>query len=178
MYAVFRTGGKQYRASEGDRLRVERLDADEGATIAFDEVLLVGEGADVNVGNPLVPGGVVEAKVTEQGRAKKIVVLKFKRRTNYKRVKGHRQHFTEVEVTSISTKAPKKPTAAQADTPDTPDTPVVEKATAATKKTTKKVAKKTTKKPATKKAATKKAAKTTTKKAAKKTAAKKDSTET
>jgi len=177
MYAVFRTGGKQYRASEGDRLRVERLDADEGATIAFDEVLLVGEGADVNVGNPLVPGGVVEAKVTEQGRAKKIVVLKFKRRTNYKRVKGHRQHFTEVEVTSISTKAPKKPAAAQA------DTPVVEKATAASKKTTKKVAKKTTKKPATKKpatkkAATKKAAKTTTKKAAKKTAAKKDSTET
>jgi large subunit ribosomal protein L21 len=179
MYAVFRTGGKQYRASEGDRLRVERLDAAEGATVAFDEVLLMGEGADVNVGNPLVPGGRVEAKVTEQGRGKKVVVLKFKRRTNYKRVKGHRQHFTEVEVTSISTKAPKKAAAAPA---DTSEAPVAEKATAE-KATAKKVAKKASKKPATKKAATKKAAtkkaaKTTAKKAAKKTAAKKVSKKT
>jgi large subunit ribosomal protein L21 len=108
MYAVFRTGGKQYRASKGDRLRVERLDAEEGATVQFDQVLLVGEGADVQLGSPILDGGRVEAKVTEQGRGKKIVVLKFKRRTNYKRVKGHRQHFTEVEVTSISASAPKK----------------------------------------------------------------------
>ncbi len=146
MYAVFRTGGKQYRASKGDRLRVERLDAEEGATVAFDEVLLVGQGADVKLGSPLVDGGRVEAKVTAQGRDKKVLVLKFKRRKNYKRVKGHRQHFTEVEVTSISTSAPKK--AAKDTQPAEADA-------------------------APKKVAKKKAAKTTAKKAAKKTTAKK-----
>jgi large subunit ribosomal protein L21 len=102
VYAVFRTGGKQYRASEGDKLRVERLDAEVGDTIAFDEVLLVGEGAQVTLGSPTVEGGRVEAKVTAQGRGKKVDVVKFKRRTNYKRLHGHRQHFTEVEVTSIA----------------------------------------------------------------------------
>jgi len=102
MYAVFRTGGKQYRATKGDRLRVERLDADEGAAVEFDQVLLVGEGADVKLGSPLVSGSTVKAKVTAQGRASKIKVLKFKRRKNYLRNKGHRQHFTEVEITSIT----------------------------------------------------------------------------
>jgi large subunit ribosomal protein L21 len=102
MYAVFKTGGKQYRASEGDRLRVERLDAEEGATVEFDEVLLVGEGSDVKLGSPLVAGGSVKATVKSQGRARKVVVLKFKRRKNYMRVKGHRQAFTEVQITSIS----------------------------------------------------------------------------
>ena len=107
MYAVFRTGGKQYRASKGDRLRVERLQAGEGDTVEFDEVLLVGEGANVKLGSPLVSGSKVKAKVMSQGRGKKIVVLKFKRRKNYKRVKGHRQNYTEVEITSI-TGAPRK----------------------------------------------------------------------
>jgi large subunit ribosomal protein L21 len=102
MYAVFKTGGKQYRASKGDRLRVERLDAEEGATIEFDQVLLVGEGTDVKLGSPLVSGSKVKAKVKAQGRGRKIKVLKFKRRKNYMRVKGHRQHFTEVEITSIT----------------------------------------------------------------------------
>jgi large subunit ribosomal protein L21 len=102
MYAVFKTGGKQYRASEGDRLRVERLDAEEGATIEFDQVLLVGEGTDVKLGSPLVSGSKVKAEVKSQGRGRKIKVLKFKRRKNYMRVKGHRQHFTEVEITSIT----------------------------------------------------------------------------
>ena len=74
MYAVFRTGGKQYRATTGDRLRVERLDAEEGSTVEFDQVLLVGEGADVQLGSPVLAGGRVEAKVTSQGRGKKIVV--------------------------------------------------------------------------------------------------------
>ena len=108
MYAVFRTGGKQYRASKGDRLRVERLDAEEGATVEFDEVLLVGEGTDVKLGSPLVSGSKVKAKVRSQGRARKIKVLKFKRRKNYMRVKGHRQPFTEVEITSITGGARKK----------------------------------------------------------------------
>lgn len=102
MYAVFRTGGKQYRASEGDRLRVERLDAGVGDAVAFDEVLLVGEGADLKVGSPLIKNGKVEGKVTAQGRGKKIEVVKFKRRKNYKRQHGHRQYYTEVEITSIS----------------------------------------------------------------------------
>lgn len=102
MYAVFRTGGKQYRARQGDRLRIERLNAAVGDPVAFDEVLLVGEGADVKVGAPLVEGGKVEAKVVSQGRADKITIIKFKRRAHYKRVKGHRQPFTEVEITAIS----------------------------------------------------------------------------
>ena len=102
MYAVFRTGGKQYRVSPGDRLRVERLNADVGDVIDFDQVLLVGDGADVRIGAPLVPGVKVQGKVLGQGRGKKIEVVKFKRRTNYRRTKGHRQHYTEVEITSIS----------------------------------------------------------------------------
>ena len=102
MYAVFRTGGRQYRASQGDRVRVERLEAEVGDTVAFDEILLVGQGGDVKLGAPLVAGGKVEGKVTAQGRGKKIDVIKFKRRKNYKRQIGHRQHYTEVEITSIS----------------------------------------------------------------------------
>ena len=102
MYAVFRTGGKQYRAREGERLRIERLDAAVGDAVAFDQVLLVGEGAQVKVGAPLVTGGKVEAKVVSQGRDDKITIIKFKRRKHYKRVMGHRQPFTEVEITAIS----------------------------------------------------------------------------
>jgi large subunit ribosomal protein L21 len=102
MYAVFRTGGKQYRASEGDRLRVERLTAEPGQTVEFDQVLLVGEGASVKLGVPLIAGGKVTAKVTEQGRGKKVEVVKFKRRARYRRLRGHRQHFTEVEITGIA----------------------------------------------------------------------------
>jgi large subunit ribosomal protein L21 len=102
VYAVFRTGGKQYRASQGDRLRVERFDAEVGDSVEFDQVLLVGEGADVKLGSPLVAGGKVAGKVTAQGRHRKIEIIKFKRRKNYKRQHGHRQYFTEVEVTSIA----------------------------------------------------------------------------
>jgi large subunit ribosomal protein L21 len=102
MYAVFKTGGKQYRASEGDRLRVEKLSAEVGDSIEFDEILLVGAGSDVKIGAPTVKGGKVSAKVTAQGRGPKIDVIKFKRRKNYKRQQGHRQQYTEVEITSIS----------------------------------------------------------------------------
>ncbi len=102
MYAVFRTGGKQYRASEGDKLRVERLDAAVGDSVEFDQILLVGEGADSKVGSPLIEGGKVAAKVTAQGRADKISIIKFRRRKHYKRQGGHRQSYTEVEITSIT----------------------------------------------------------------------------
>ena len=102
MYAVFRTGGKQYRVSPGDRLRVERLNAEVGDVIDFDEVLLVGDGTDIRVGKPLVPGGKVQGKVLAQGRSKKIEIIKFKRRAHYRRTAGHRQPYTEVKITSIS----------------------------------------------------------------------------
>ena len=105
MYAVFRTGGKQYRASEGERVRIERLDAQEGDSVEFDQVLMVGDGADVQVGSPLVEDGLVTGVVTAQGRGRKVVVTKFKRRKNYKRIMGHRQHFTEVKITSIGAQA-------------------------------------------------------------------------
>ncbi len=102
MYAVFKTGGKQYRAAQGDKLKIEKLDAAEGDSVAFDEVLLVGEGDSVKVGAPLVSGGKVEAKVLAQARDKKVEVIKFRRRQNYRRTRGHRQPFTLVEITGIS----------------------------------------------------------------------------
>lgn len=102
MYAVFKTGGKQYRASQGDKLKIEKLDAEAGATVEFGDVLLVGEGASVQVGKPLLAGARVTGKVVAQDRHDKISVIKFKRRTTYKRMHGHRQAFTLVEITSIA----------------------------------------------------------------------------
>lgn len=102
MYAVFKTGGKQYRAAKGEKLKIEKLEAAEGDTVEFDQVLLVGEGEGVRVGTPLVSGGKVEAKVLVQAKDKKISVIKFRRRQNYRRTHGHRQHFTLVEITGIS----------------------------------------------------------------------------
>ena len=107
MYAVFRSGGKQYRAVKGDVLRLEKIEADEGATIKFDEVLLVGEGSDIKVGTPLLSGSTVSGKVVRQGKSRKVPVVKFKRRQNYLRQGTHRQFFTEVEITSI-TSVPRK----------------------------------------------------------------------
>jgi large subunit ribosomal protein L21 len=101
MYAVFRAGGKQYRASKGERLKLEKFAADEGANVEFDEVLLVGEGSDVKVGSPLVDGTTVSAKVLRQGKSGKVSVTKFRRRQNYLRQHTHRQWFTEVEITGI-----------------------------------------------------------------------------
>ena len=106
MYAVIETGGKQYRVKEGDSLRVERLDAEEGAEIELDRVLLVGDGEQIAIGRPLVENGRVAATVKAHGRAKKIKVVKFKRRKNYLRRHGHRQGFTELEIKSISAGRP------------------------------------------------------------------------
>jgi len=102
MYAVIKTGGKQYRVSEGDTLRVETLDASEGDSVDFDQVLMVGEGADVKIGAPLLEGGKVTATVKAHGRAKKIEIIKFRRRKHHMKRMGHRQNFTEVEITGIS----------------------------------------------------------------------------
>jgi len=165
MYAVFRSGGKQYRAAKGDVLRLEKIEADEGASVQFDDVLLIGEGSDIKVGNPILVGSSVSAKVLRQGKSKKVPVVKFKRRQNYLRQGTHRQFFTEVEITAISGSGAKKAAPADADKPA--DKPAAKKA--ATKK---KAAKKPAAKKAAKPAAKKKAAK---KPAAKKKAAKKAS---
>ncbi|MEO1201887.1 MAG: 50S ribosomal protein L21 [Pseudomonadota bacterium] len=175
MYAVFRSGGKQYRAAKGDVLRLEKIEADEGATIEFDEVLLVGEGGDIKVGSPLVSGGSVSGKVVRQGKTRKVSVVKFKRRQNYLRQGSHRQFFTEVEITGISgggKKAAAKDDASEAAAEAKPAAKKVAKKKPASKKTAKKA---TAKKAATKKPAAKKAAskKTTKKAASKKKVAKK-----
>ena len=102
MYAVFVTGGKQYRASAGDRLEIEKLPAAEGDAVEFDEVLLIGQGKDIKVGTPRVAGGKVQARVLSQGKGDKVSVIKFRRRTTYKRMKTHRQPYTLVEITGIT----------------------------------------------------------------------------
>lgn len=164
MYAVFRAGGKQYRATEGERLKLEKLDALEGANVSFDEVLLVGEGSDIKVGSPLLSNTSVSAKVLRQGRSGKVSVTKFRRRQNYLRQHTHRQAFTEVEITSIGAapKAAKPEGSADAERSAAP------KKTAAKKSTKKTTAKKAAAKTSGKKKATKKASskKTTKKKTA------------
>jgi large subunit ribosomal protein L21 len=101
MYAVFKTGGKQYRAATGDVIKVEKIEAEKGATVELDQVLMVGEGEDVKVGAPYLEGGKVTATVVDHGRRDKIKVIKFKRRKNYRRQMGHRQYFTQIEITGI-----------------------------------------------------------------------------
>ena len=165
MYAVFRSGGKQYRAVKGDVLRLEKIEADEGATIKFDEVLLLGEGSDIKVGNPLLSGSTVSGKVIRQGKSKKVPVVKFKRRQNYLRQGSHRQFFTEVEITGI-TGAAAKASAPKAEAAEKPAAKKVAKKAAAKKPAAKKAAvkKPTAKKPAAKKTAAKKTAKKVAKK--------------
>lgn len=102
MYAVIVTGGKQYRVSEGDTLKVERLPATEGSTVELDRVLLVGEGAEVKIGSPYVDGGKVTATVKSHGRGDKIHIVKFRRRKHHRKQMGHRQNFTELQITGIS----------------------------------------------------------------------------
>jgi large subunit ribosomal protein L21 len=101
MYAVIKTGGKQYRVAEGQTLRVEKLPGGAGDKVTFSEVLLVGGDAP-KVGRPLVAGAAVAAEITGQDRGKKIVVFKFRRRKNYRRKNGHRQPYTELKITGIT----------------------------------------------------------------------------
>lgn len=101
MYAVIKTGGKQYRVAEGETLRVEKLVAAAGDKLTFEPLLFADDGGNVMVGRPLVSGVTVEAEVLEQGRGKKITIFKYKRRKSYRRKQGHRQAFTALKVTSI-----------------------------------------------------------------------------
>ena len=100
-YAIFKTGGKQYRVSKGDKIDVEKLDVKVGDTVSFDEVLLQGEGDKVNVGSPFIDGAAVTAEVVDQYRAKKIIAFKFKRRKGHHKTKGHRRQLTRLQIKSV-----------------------------------------------------------------------------
>ena len=101
MYAVFQTGGKQFRVEPGYRVRVPTLAAEPGETVTFDRVLLASDGSEISVGAPLVSGATVTAEVLRHGRDKKVVVFKMKRRKNYRRRNGHRQDYTEIKIDGI-----------------------------------------------------------------------------
>ena len=102
MYAVIKSGGKQYRVESGAQLRVESLAADVGAAVSFDEVLLVGTGDAVKVGAPLVSGAKVKATVVAHGRGEKVKIFKMRRRKHYQKTQGHRQNYTEIRVDAIA----------------------------------------------------------------------------
>lgn len=138
MFAVIKTGGKQYRVAANDVLTIEKLDGAAGDTVEFTEVLMVGEGAGATVGAPLVDGAMVVAEVVEQGRARKVLAFKKRRRQNSKRIRGHRQHHTVVKITDILTdgakpakKAAKKDAAPKADAKAEAKTEAAPKAEAA-----------------------------------------------
>jgi len=123
MYAVFKTGGKQYRATAGDILKVEKIEAETGSTIDLDNVLMVGEGSDVQVGSPYLEGASVTAKVLEQGRHDKIMIIKFQRRKHHRKQMGHRQYYTCIQIEDVVTggkKASKKTVAKKAAPKKTP----------------------------------------------------------
>lgn len=102
MYAVIKTGGKQYRVTTGQKLKIEQIPADIGQEISLDQVLSVGEGEALQIGAPFVAGASVKATVLAQGRHKKIIVFKMRRRKNYRRTQGHRQNFTEIRIDTVS----------------------------------------------------------------------------
>ncbi|HBG75713.1 50S ribosomal protein L21 [Eubacteriales bacterium mix99] len=102
MYAVIKTGGKQYRVQEGDILTVEKLDVPEGSAVKFDEVLALSRDDSLKVGTPVLDGAAVEANVLGQGKGKKVTVFKYKPKKHYRRKQGHRQPFTRVQITKIN----------------------------------------------------------------------------
>ena len=102
MYAVVRSGGKQYRVSPGGSVRVEKLDGEVGSKVTLDEVLMIGGEGDVKIGTPTVDGASVSGTITAQGRGPKIRVFKMKRRKGYRRTQGHRQDYTEIRIDGIS----------------------------------------------------------------------------
>lgn len=102
MYAVIKTGGKQYRVVPGEKLRVESLDAEVGAVLSLGSVLVIGDGETVQIGTPLVSGAEVKATVLSHGRGDKVQIFKLRRRKHYQKHQGHRQGYTEIEITAIS----------------------------------------------------------------------------
>lgn len=102
MYAVVSTGGKQYKVTEGDVCRIEKLNAEEGASVEIDKVLMIADGDNINIGTPYVEGGKVTATVKAHGRADKVEIMKFRRRKHHQKKTGHRQYYTDIEITGIS----------------------------------------------------------------------------
>ncbi len=115
MYAVFRTGGKQYRAVPGEVIRVEKIDAEVGSQVEIGEVLLLGNGEDIQIGAPLIDGGKVTATIRAHGRADKVHIIKFRRRKHSRKQQGHRQYYTEIEILDIGGKPEKKSAAKSKD---------------------------------------------------------------
>ena len=102
MYAVIKTGGKQYRVVAGEKLKIEQIPADVGAEITLDQILMVGEGESVQIGTPLLAGAAVKATVLSQGRHDKVTIFKMRRRKHYQKHQGHRQNYTEIRIDGIS----------------------------------------------------------------------------
>ena len=165
MYAVIKSGGKQYRVTPGNVFKVESLDAEVGATVNFEEVLMIADGDNVTIGNPTIASAKVAAEVIAHGRAKKIEIIKFKRRKHHQKRTGHRQNFTQVEILNINGKgAVAKKTATKAADKKEETTKEAKPAKKAETKPAAKAA--PAEKPATKKAAAKPAAKKATKSSA------------
>ena len=170
MYAVVKTGGKQYRVAKDDKILVEHIDAEEGQTITLDKVMMLGDGDKVTIGAPVVENASVEAEVLSQTRGPKIIIFRRKRRKNHRRIQGHRQDLTLLKITDISSSGKKaaapKPAAKKAEAPKSEAKKPAAKKAAATKTEAKKPSAKKAaapkaeaKKPAAKKAAAKKKAK-------------------
>lgn len=102
MYAIIKTGGKQYRVSEGQTLRVEKLEGETGSSLTIDQVLLIGGAGETKIGTPLVEGAAVQVDITRQAKAKKVIIFKKNRRKGYHKKQGHRQRYTELRVTGIT----------------------------------------------------------------------------
>ena len=119
MYAIIETGGKQYRVQNGDQIKVEKLNVEDGAAVVFEKVLAAGEGSDIKVGTPYLEGLTVEGKAVETGKGDKVIIFKYKAKKDYRKKQGHRQPYTLVEITAIGGEkaAPKKVEAPKAEAP-------------------------------------------------------------
>lgn len=141
MYAVIKTGGKQYKVAAGDYLKVEKLDGDVGSKVVIDKILMVADGDNVTIGSPLVAGAKVNATVLSHGKGDKVMIFKFHRRKHYRKTQGHRQSYTEIQIDDINgkgtVKAAAKPAAAK---PAAAKATVAEKPVAAKKPAAKKAA--------------------------------------
>ena len=102
MYAIIETGGKQYRVQNGDQIRVEKLNVEDGSAVVFDKVLAAGEGSDIKVGTPYLDGLTVEGKAVESGKGQKVVIFKYKAKKDYRKKNGHRQLYTQVKIEKIN----------------------------------------------------------------------------
>ncbi|MCI8631843.1 MAG: 50S ribosomal protein L21 [Firmicutes bacterium] len=126
MYAVIETGGKQYRVQEGDVITIEKLPVEAGSKIEFDKVLVLGEGADINVGAPYIDGAKVFGSVVENGKGQKVIIFKYKSKKDYRKKQGHRQPYTMVEITGIGKDKPAKKSAAPKAEPTETEVPTQE----------------------------------------------------